>query len=126
MSGDGTAHIFRLPPSAELSNGWDLTRLAMEAEPGGLEFDYYGAQFGHVMNGILGEKPPDDGRWFWALYVYGSYTGQWARATTCADLVDLDTNPHIAWVALRVADTEQSVEQQRIMRLLGAAADPER
>ncbi|CAK0818759.1 unnamed protein product, partial [Prorocentrum cordatum] len=60
---DNSQELFRLPPSADLTNGWDLTRMALEDKEGGIEFDYYGFEYGHMMKSILGEEPPANGRW---------------------------------------------------------------
>mmetsp|Transcript_124406 Transcript_124406/g.278036 ORF Transcript_124406/g.278036 Transcript_124406/m.278036 type:complete len:205 (+) Transcript_124406:86-700(+) len=124
IKSDGTQSTFRVQPSIELANGWHLTQQALEGKEGGIDFDYYGGDYGHVAKTILGVNQPGDGSWFWALYVYGSFTNEWLRAPSCSDLVNLDTYPHIAWVAVRTAATEKHLEDDRVFRLLGASPEP--
>uniref|UniRef100_A0A7S2AK36 Uncharacterized protein n=1 Tax=Alexandrium andersonii TaxID=327968 RepID=A0A7S2AK36_9DINO len=126
LKNDGSTQIYRMEPSKDMTNGWDLTEKALKDEEGGIEFDYYGGEFGHLPRVILGETPPDDGQWFWGLYVYGTFTDEWMRAPCSPDLADLDTYPHIAWVAVRTAATEKHLEEERLLRLLGPDPDPER
>jgi len=116
---DGSETVFKTAPSADLSNGWQLTDALLAQEEGGTEFDYYGGEYGHTARAILGDENAADGSWFWALYVYGSFTQEWLRAPGSLDSVDLDTFPHLAWVAVKTAATEKQLEEERIMRLLG-------
>lgn len=115
---------FKLDPSSDLSNGWDLTVKALQVPEGkGFEFDYYGGEFGHIAKTIYGESPPDDGSWFWALYVWGAFTGEWVRSPGSVDSVDLDNFPHIAWVAFRTAAVERPIEEELVMNRLGTTAE---
>jgi len=118
IKADGSKAIFRADPSPELSTGWDLTRQLLEGEEGGIEFDDYGPPVGHMAMSVLGDQPPRDGSWFWALYVYGSFTGTWARQSGSVDLVNLDVYPHIAWVAVRT-DLSKADQDATAVRQLG-------
>ncbi|CAJ1407598.1 unnamed protein product [Effrenium voratum] len=88
-------------------------------QEGSLEYDDYGPGFGVVASRILGEDNAADGSWFWALYAYGSFTQEWLRSPSSADTTDLDTFPHIAWVACRTA-VDPREETERVTRLLGS------
>ncbi|CAE8725232.1 unnamed protein product, partial [Polarella glacialis] len=120
---DGSQTVFKRAPSLELTNGWKLTEQVLQEE--GLKFDDYGGAYGHVVNGVLGVENAKDGSWFWALYVYGSFTNEWIRAPGSVDSIDLDTFPHIAWVAVRTAAVEKHLEEERVMRFLGPSPMPE-
>eukprot|EP00439_Symbiodinium_sp_Y106_P016334 s1965_g2.t1 len=111
--------VFSAAPGSELTTAWDLTREVLGAQDGGVEFDDYGGEYGHVAQSILGETNAVDGSWFWALYAYGSFTQEWLRAPSSVDTTDLDTFPHIAWVAFRTA-AERREEDERVIRLLGS------
>ncbi|CAJ1444785.1 unnamed protein product, partial [Effrenium voratum] len=110
---------FTAAPSAELANAWQLTQELLGQEEGSLEYDDYGPGFGVVASRILGEDNAADGSWFWALYAYGSFTQEWLRSPSSADTTDLDTFPHIAWVACRTA-VDPREETERVTRLLGS------
>eukprot|EP00971_Amphidinium_carterae_P159404 3159901-Amphidinium_carterae.1 len=75
------------------SDSWDLTFLALGKD--GIVADNFGG-FGHVVQSILGEEPPDNGKWFWGLYIYGA-AGKWVRQKDAVDTVNIDEYPHIAW-----------------------------
>ncbi|OLP92287.1 Multidrug and toxin extrusion protein 2 [Symbiodinium microadriaticum] len=117
--GIGTSTVFSAKPGSGLTTAWDLTQEVLGAEEGGVEFDNYGGEYGHVAQSILGEPNAVDGSWFWALYAYGSFTQEWLRAPSSVDTTDLDTFPHIAWVAFRTA-TDRREEDERVSRLLGS------
>ena len=117
---DGTEVTYSAPVSSKLSTAWQLTEELLAEEEGGIEFDDYGGEFGHVAQSILGESNAADGSWFWALFVYGSFTQEWLRAPGRVDSTDLDTFPHIAWVAFRTFAVDRREEEQRVMRLLGS------
>ena len=117
---DGTEVTYSAPVSSKLSTAWQLTEELLAQEEGGIEFDDYGGEFGHVAQSILGESNAADGSWFWALFVYGSFTQEWLRARGRVDSTDLDTFPHIAWVAFRTFAVDRREEEQRVMRLLGS------
>ncbi|CAJ1340099.1 unnamed protein product [Effrenium voratum] len=116
---DGKESTFTAAPSAELANAWQLTQKLLGQEEGSLEYDDYGPGFGVVASRILGEDNAADGSWFWALYAYGSFTQEWLRSPSSADTTDLDTFPHIAWVACRTA-VDPREETERVTRLLGS------
>jgi len=118
IKSDGAQLTYQVPPSLELSNGWDLTRTALEKEEGGIDFYDYGPPVGPLCNAILGEKPPDDGSWFWALYVYGSFTSEWIRAPSSINTLDLDTFPHMAWVAAKTSAVKMEEEDWGASRAL--------
>mmetsp|Transcript_42357 Transcript_42357/g.76879 ORF Transcript_42357/g.76879 Transcript_42357/m.76879 type:complete len:204 (-) Transcript_42357:55-666(-) len=112
IKANGDRDLFKVPQSVECTNGWDLTFLALGK--GGIEAENFGG-FGHVVKSILGDEPPDNGKWFWSLYVYNR--GRWVRQKDAVDTVNIDEYPHIAWIAQKTGVTRQE-EEERIMGLL--------
>mmetsp|Transcript_24436 Transcript_24436/g.56293 ORF Transcript_24436/g.56293 Transcript_24436/m.56293 type:complete len:200 (+) Transcript_24436:67-666(+) len=110
---NGERELFKVPQSVECTNGWDLTFLALGKD--GIVADNFGG-FGHVVQSILGEEPPDNGKWFWGLYIYGA-AGKWVRQKDAVDTVNIDEYPHIAWIAQKTG-VVRAEEDERIMGLL--------
>ncbi|CAL1150264.1 unnamed protein product [Cladocopium goreaui] len=119
LAGPCAQVVFTAPVSSKLTTAWELTDELLGKEEDGMEFDDYGGELGHMVQSLLGERNAEDGSWFWALFVYGSFTQEWLRAPSRVDSTDLDTFPHIAWVAFRTAAVDRREENERVMKLLG-------
>mmetsp|Transcript_23616 Transcript_23616/g.52358 ORF Transcript_23616/g.52358 Transcript_23616/m.52358 type:complete len:260 (+) Transcript_23616:35-814(+) len=122
LKADGTEVIFSQPRTFEPMTAWQLTEKLLGDEEGGIDATDYGPPVGHLVESIVGEPNPLDGSWFWAMYVYGTFTGSWARHSFSPESAKLASYQHIAWVASRT-NVPPPDEEKRVKELLGGS-DP--
>ena len=83
---------------SENFTGWNLTTMALNSSNVSLNHSYH-EQWGHNVEGINGTDVPDDGSWWWKLYIWNMSNTSWEESTVGIDSLEVDEMTHIAWAA---------------------------
>jgi len=83
---------------SENFTGWNLTTMALNSSNVSLNHSYH-EQWGHNVEGINGSDVPDDGSWWWKLYIWNMSNTSWEESTVGIDSLEVDEMTHIAWAA---------------------------